>query len=199
MRLPPAEPEPPRVVAIADVAHPVPECDRRRGRRSWPSSVASGRLKYSRVTTGPGDDDLADLVPSGTSRSSDHSAIGSSRMAMILTSIPRPAGPRRRPCRESVDRAGFAQDLVAADRWRPGALRSRRRACRSDAGGSSWPASRLEDRRRNRRTRRDRPASATAVSRAIRRLRAASCRSKAGEPNSWSRRSLRSPRRSSPD
>ena len=57
------------------------------------SAVASGRSKYSRVTTGPATM-ISPIVPSLTSRSSDQVGSGRSSIPMIRTSMPSTGRPR---------------------------------------------------------------------------------------------------------
>ena len=103
MGLPPAEPEPARGrrdsrrLPCGGTGSTAP------GSAILASFVASGRLKYSRVTTGPATT-ISPMVPSGTSRSSDQTGIGSSRMTMIRASIPSTGRPTQTPLPASVDR-----------------------------------------------------------------------------------------------
>ena len=78
-------------------------------------AVASGRRKYSRVTTGPATM-ISPIVPSLSSRSSDQVGIGSSLIRMIRTSTPSTGRPTHTPAPRSVCVPGLLEDLGAADR-----------------------------------------------------------------------------------
>ena len=65
------------------------------------SLVASVRLKYSRVTTGPVTT-ISPTTPSGTCNASDQIGMASSRSSIILTCIPGTGRPTQTPIPESV-------------------------------------------------------------------------------------------------
>ncbi len=127
VRLPPAEPDPPAIVEIADVAHPVTgrlPADR----RSWRVGSPRAGWKYSRVTTGP-ETTISPIVPAGS-------------RAVVGPLGDRVVGDADDPDLDPGDRAadadalapvggvaGLAEDLVAADRRRPAGPRSPRRPC----------------------------------------------------------------------
>ena len=95
VRLAAAEPEPASLVAIAHVAHAVRK-NVARALLILARAVASGRLKYSRVTTGP-ETTNSPISSLATSRSSDQVAIGASSIRITSTSIPWTGRPTQTP------------------------------------------------------------------------------------------------------